>query len=149
MTQAPPESHRSTRSPAASRNWWHLLAIRQLPLETETAVFILVNMLDYFATYWLLMSGGFRESNPIALWFLENWGMVKGLLIYKLALVVTVCLTTQMIYLERPAVARTILVLGSAGVFCVVLYSVMLYVNYGHGTVGLPLDFVDGDVFLD
>ncbi|HWL10130.1 MAG TPA: DUF5658 family protein [Planctomicrobium sp.] len=145
MTQEPLESPEvASKSPIRSINWYHFAVRRQLPLETETAVFILVNMLDYLATYSLLVIvGGFRESNPIALWFLEGWGPVKGLLIYKMALVTTVCLTTQLIYLERPWIARAILVAGSIGVFCVVIYSVLLYINHGEGTVGLPLDFLD------
>ncbi len=118
---------------------------RDLPLETETSVFILMNMLDFFVTYCLLTLGGFHEANPIARWFLEGWGPVKGMLMYKLALVTTVCLITQIVYTKRPYTARAILVFGSIGVFFVVVYSIRLYLFHGGGEIGLPLDMLDGE----
>ncbi len=133
----------SGQTPKSRTGQLYRLTREPLPLETETSVFILANMLDFFATYCLLTIGGFHESNPIARWFLDGWGPVKGLLMYKLTLVTTVCLITQLIYLERPKVARGILIFGSIGVFCVVIYSVMLYLRHGAGTVGLPLELLE------
>ena len=47
--------------------------MRPLPLQDETATFILVNVLDIFVTYLLLSIGG-TEANPIARFFLYRWG---------------------------------------------------------------------------
>ena len=53
---------------------------QRLPLEHETALFILVNVLDFATTYYMLMhrdSGdvSFFESNPVARYFLNHWGV--------------------------------------------------------------------------
>ncbi|WP_092048803.1 DUF5658 family protein [Planctomicrobium piriforme] len=119
-------------------DWLHLLFRHHLPLESETAVFILVNVLDYTMTYWMLMHG-FRESNPIANWFLAGWGAAKGLLLYKFALITTVVLICQIVYTKRPHTARLLLTFGSLGVFFVVVYSLMLYVNHGGTMLELEL----------
>lgn len=103
----------------------------QLPLEAETSMFILVNVLDFFMTYWLLMTGSFRESNPVAEYFLNHWGPVKGMLFFKLALVTFVCLVTQLIALKDVEKARWVLRLGIVVVVFVVLYSFRLLVING------------------
>lgn len=97
----------------------------KLPLETETCWFILVNVLDFFATYLLLRRGG-REVNPVARWFLETWGLVKGLLAYKFLLVAFICVVTQIIALRRVETARKVLRFGIVVVGAVVLYSLIL-----------------------
>ncbi|MBT5018641.1 MAG: hypothetical protein HON04_07835 [Planctomicrobium sp.] len=102
------------------------LLLGQLPLEAETSMFILVNVIDFFMTYWLLMTGSFRESNPIADYFLRHWGPVKGMLYFKLALVTFVCLITQLIALKDVEKARWVLRLGIVVVTLVVLYSLRL-----------------------
>ncbi len=89
-------------------------------------MFILVNVIDFFMTYWLLMTGSFRESNPIADYFLRHWGPVKGMLYFKLALVTFVCLITQLIALKDVEKARWVLRLGIVVVTLVVLYSLRL-----------------------
>jgi hypothetical protein len=114
----------------APRNLWKLLFLHQLPLETETTLFILVNTLDYFATYWLLHDGGFHERNPVARLFLEGWGLTKGLLLYKLCLVGTVCLIAQIVATKRLRTAQRLLNFGSLVVGGVVVYSVRLYVQH-------------------
>ncbi len=102
----------------------------QLPLEAETTMFVLVNMIDFFMTYWLLASGMFRESNPIASYFLNHWGPVKGMLYFKLGLVVIVCVITQLIALKDVKKARWVLNFGTVAVVCVVLYSLRLFLNH-------------------
>lgn len=118
-----------------SRPPWRRLLTGQLPLETETTVFILVNLLDFFTTYWLLAHrelglGGFYESNPIARYFLDRWGVVKGLLGFKLALVLFVCLIAQIVATRKPETARKLLVIGTVLVFGVVIYGVSLFVRH-------------------
>jgi hypothetical protein len=123
-TEAPP-------LPSRSRRHWLLRIFRdQLPLESETNVFIFVNLADFFMTYWMIWSGKFHERNPIARWFLEGWGLTKGLLMYKLVLTGIVCLIAQLVYPKRPAVARLLLNCGSLAVFGVVLYSLALYLQH-------------------
>lgn len=105
-----------------------------LPLETETTRFILLNLLDYFMTYLLLMGAGgtgsrFVESNPIAQYFIDSWGPVKGMLAFKLGLVTFVCLITQIIATRRPAAAALVLNFGTAAVGIVVLYSLALLIR--------------------
>ncbi len=102
-----------------------------LPLEAETSFFILVNVIDFFVTYWMLAVGGFRESNPVAAYFLHRWGPVKGMLIFKLSLVTFVILVSQLIALKRPETARRLLIFGSLAVAGVVVYSLMLYSRHG------------------
>ncbi len=104
---------------------------QNLPLETETTVFILVNVLDFAMTYWMLMHrelgiGNFYESNPVARFFLNHWG-VKGLLIFKMAVVAFVCVIAQIVATKREASARFLLVVGTIVVLAVVVYSLKLF----------------------
>lgn len=116
------------------RDWKHLLTGR-LPLETETTVFILVNMLDFFATYRLLQHSnelGFRpftESNPVARFFLDRWG-IRGLLGFKLAIVLFVSIVAQIVAMRRPATGRRLLQFGTVVVFGVVIYSATIYFRH-------------------
>lgn len=105
------------------------LFLGQLPLEAETSMFILVNVLDFFMTYWLIVSGNFREANPVAKYFLDHWGPVKGMLYFKLSLVTIVCIITQIIALKDVGKAAWVLKFGALVVSCVVIYSLMLYLR--------------------
>ena len=107
---------------------------QNLPLETETTIFILVNVLDFAMTYWMLMHrelglGNFSESNPVARFFLDHWG-VKGLLIFKMAIVAFVCVIAQIVATKREASARFLLVVGTIVVSAVVIYSFKLFLNH-------------------
>jgi hypothetical protein len=131
MPEQPDLASRRPKRAKKKHSWFHHVFRRQLPLETETTVFILVNMMDFFVTFWMLATQQFHESNPIARWFLEGWGPVKGMLMFKLALVTLVCLIAQIVYLRRPEVARKLLVFGTVVVFGVVVYSVTLHQRHG------------------
>jgi hypothetical protein len=111
------------------------LVTGHLPLETETAVFILVNLLDFLMTYWMLMAGQvgrlrFVEGNPIARYFIESWGPVKGMLGFKLGVVVLVCVISQLIAIKRPDLGRVVLIFGSLATGAVVIYGVTLYLRH-------------------
>lgn len=102
----------------------------------ETLTFIFVNILDYFMTYIVLyyshmpaspLSQRLTESNPIAAYFINHWGPIKGMLGFKLTLVVFVCLITQVIAYRQEETARKVLNLGSFVVGCVVIYSLWLF----------------------
>ena len=117
---------------------WKELLLGRLPLETETNVFILVNLLDFFMTYWMLMSaqpenGRFYEANPFASYFLYRWGVTKGLLGYKLTTVLVVCLIAQIAALTRLETARRLLIFGTLVIAGVVVYSGLLYVRHTGG----------------
>ncbi|MCR9291814.1 MAG: DUF5658 family protein [bacterium] len=97
---------------------------RELPLQTETSFFILVNVLDFFLTLMLITFGAF-ETNPVADYFFRNWGF-RGMLAYKLASVAFVCLLSQYVARISLAKARFILLTGIALVGGVVVYSAWL-----------------------
>ncbi len=99
----------------------------QLPLQNETTYFILVNVLDIFLTYLLLVVGAV-ESNPIANFFLERWGF-SGMIAYKMVMVAFVCVLAQIVARRNLPRARMLLWLGCLIVGAVVLYSVRLLVG--------------------
>ncbi len=116
----------------------HVLFRRQLPLERETSGFLLVSVLDYLMTYVLLYYGHLQdsplrhtviESNPIAMYFINHWGLVKGLLGFKLGIVLFVCLVAQIVARRNEQTAQWLLNLGTALTACVVIYSLWLFVS--------------------
>jgi Domain of unknown function (DUF5658) len=113
------------------RTVFRFLFREKLPLEKETCWFILVNVLDFFATYILLRRGGIEESNPVARWFLDGWGPLKGLLFYKLALVTFICIVVQLIALKSETTAKRVLYFGIVIVSAVVAYSAALILRTG------------------
>ena len=102
-----------------------LLLAGRLPLESETALFILVNALDAVVTISLLYLGGHGEANPVARFFLDHWGP-KGIVFYKLAMVAFVCVIAQLIALRSLRTARVLLYGLSALVGAVVAYGLLL-----------------------
>jgi len=105
---------------------WGFLFRDKLPLEKETCWFILVNVLDFFASYQLFRRPGFGEANPLAKWFIDGWGLMKGMLAYKLGLVAFVCVVVQLIALRSVPAARRVLYFGILVVAGVVAYSLTL-----------------------
>jgi hypothetical protein len=102
-------------------------------MEHETSLFLLVSLLDFFMTYWLIYPREgqpvFGESNAIANWFLAGWGF-RGLLYFKLAICLFVVLSAQVIHVKRPTTAKAILWLGIAVTSLTVIYSGALYVRH-------------------
>lgn len=108
---------------------------RHLPLEHETAVYVLLSALDVFMTYLLLRSNMGREnglviyeSNPVARFFLHSWGM-RGMIYFKFAMVAFVCVVTQVIAARRLETARRVLKIATVVVAGVVIYSLILYLR--------------------
>ncbi len=99
-----------------------------LPLQTETSLFILVNVLDIFMTRIVLEVGGV-EANPVAKYFLDLWGHY-GLIWFKLAIVTFVCVIAQVIAINRLKTARGLLIVGTLLVFAVVAYGVSLIMQH-------------------
>ena len=120
------------RSPLGRLFFWGFR--QKLPLESETTIFILVNVLDFAMTWWMLMHremgmGDFYESNPVARYFLDHWG-VKGLLMFKMAVVAFVCVIAQIVATKREASGRFLLVVGTLVVSAVVIYSLKLFLGH-------------------
>lgn len=103
----------------------------QLPLERETCVFILVNALDVFMTYLLLVTGSFRESNQLANYFIAHWG-IRGMVYFKFSLVAVVTVIAQIVARKNMSTGRKLLNFGSAIVAGVVIYSFVLLIRSGY-----------------
>jgi len=121
-----PDHPRSGKSQSSLKR----LLTGHLPLERETSVFILVSMLDVFMTYILLRTGHFRESNPIADYFIRHWGS-RGMIYFKLSMTAFVCVMAQVIALKKPPKAAFVLKLGTLIVAGVVIYSFTLLMRSG------------------
>lgn len=91
----------------------------------EITLFVLVSVLDIVMTNRLFRTGLFQESNPVARFFHDHWG-IDGLVYFKMAMVAFVVVLTQVIARKRPATARWILHLATAVVSVVVVYSLLL-----------------------
>lgn len=107
---------------------------KRRPFEHETSLYILVSVLDFYMTWWMLNRGeaqGFRfvESNPVARFFDARWGS-HGLFGFKIAAVVVVLLATILIADRRPAAARALLWTGILVTGSVVAYSFALYARH-------------------
>ncbi len=110
-------------------------------LPNETLWFVLINVLDYLMTYIVLYTSHMEgsslqmrliESNPIAAYFINHWGPLKGLLGFKLGMVVAICLITQRIALRQPRTAKLVLNFGTMVTAVVVIYSLSLLIRaYG------------------
>lgn len=121
---ADPQVPIDERARRKAKSWVDVAMKQQLPLQTETSFFILVNMLDFFMTFMLLNFGAI-ESNPLADFFYKNFGF-RGMLFFKLASVAVICILAQVIAKKSMAHARFVLVGGSCIVGAVVIYSAWL-----------------------
>lgn len=99
---------------------------RKLPLQDQTTIFILVNVLDIFMTYILLRFGAI-EANPIANFFLARFGF-NGMIFFKLTITAGVCVIAQLIAVESIAKAKGLLAVGTLLVGSVVVYSTYLFI---------------------
>ena len=103
-----------------------------LPLEHETAWFIMVNALDVFMTYLLLRTGEFRESNGVANWFLMRYG-IQGMVYFKFVLVGVVAVIAQIVARKKLRTGRWLLNVGTMLVGAVVIYSFILMIRAKYG----------------
>lgn len=117
------------------RSLFRTLFGKDLPLERETALFILVSALDVLMTYVLLRHSAegrtahiFTESNAVARYFLNHWG-VKGLIWFKFTMVAVVAVLAQLIAMRRLELARRLLIFATLLVCAVVIYSLLLLVR--------------------
>jgi hypothetical protein len=101
----------------------------QLPLHTETSWFILLNVLDLVLTNVLLRLNAI-EANPIANYFLEQFGFV-GMICFKLFSVAVVCVLSQLIAIKSLTKAKLLLWCGCGVVTLVLVYSCRLILFAG------------------
>jgi Domain of unknown function (DUF5658) len=117
---------------------WRAIFRLPVPLQRESALFLIVNVLDVMMTYIVLTDVGgvtgraiFYESNPVARFFLELWskhGVVDftGVVFFKFANVAIVETIAYVIAIRRIEIARRLLEFGTLIVALVVIYSMIL-----------------------
>ena len=71
---------------------------------------------------------GFVESNPIARFFLDHWG-VKGLVYFKFVMVAIVVVIAQIVVRKKPETALLLLNAATIVVAGVVVYSLILFLR--------------------
>ncbi len=99
-----------------------------LPLERETAWFILISVLDILLTYRLLGIPGVGEANPIARYFIYGWG-AKGMIFYKMGMVAFITVLAQVIATKNLKTARYVLFFGITVNSIVVVYSFRMLIE--------------------
>ncbi len=130
-----PDSEPSTKPQRFS--WRTLFVV--VSHQQESLRYVLVSSLDFFMTYIMLRSSpNFIESNVVARFFLNHWG-VKGLIYFKLGMVALVCVISQIVAQKRPRVAKWLLNWATVAVAGVVIYSLILFLRHT-GAVGLLED---------
>ncbi len=97
----------------------------------ETLILVVVSALDVIMTYYLLTrdEGGFTESNPIAKYFLDRWGMA-GMAYFKASMTLVVCVITQIVARKNSVLAQQVLGLATLIIVAVVIYSVRLHFQH-------------------
>ncbi len=119
-------SRKRARNDGTGSNW-----LGHTAAPDELTMFVLVNALDVFMTYWMLANGGFTESNPVALFFIHRWG-IRGMVYFKFSVVAFVCVLAHIVGMHNPQLASRFLIFGSLIVGGVVVYSLTMYLRL-HG----------------
>lgn len=99
---------------------------KNILLEKPTRAFVALNIMDLVMTFFLLNHGGFRESNRVADFFLDRWGIV-GMVWFKIISVMVIVVIAQIVARERIRTARFLLYFGCVVMAGVVIYSASLY----------------------
>lgn len=132
MSQAPPQH------PPQRLSFWRAIFRLPVPLQRESALFLIVNVLDVLMTYILIDDVGgvtgramFYESNPVARFFLQhgaNPGVLdfRAIVYFKFANVAFVEIIAYVIARRRIEIARRVLEFGTLIVALVVIYSMVL-----------------------
>jgi len=125
-----------SQPPSARNGVWHALFRYALPLQRESALFLLASVLDVIMTYLMLSDvpepdgrALFYESNPLARWFFEKWNL-SGIVAFKFTMVAVVEVIAQIIALRRLQLGRQLLEFGTLVVALVVLYSMYLLLTH-------------------
>jgi Domain of unknown function (DUF5658) len=122
----------ATASKSGPPSFWHTIFRHPLPLQRESALFLLASVLDVMMTYLMLWDVPepegrvmFYESNPVARWFLKDWGLT-GIIAFKFTMVAVVEVIAHIVALRQLQVGRRLLEFGTIVVSLVVLYSMYL-----------------------
>ncbi|MDH7568282.1 MAG: DUF5658 family protein [Armatimonadota bacterium] len=105
--------------------WWLALwqrLRRNVALSDYYLAFVLLNLLDLVFTGAYLSLGG-SEANAAAAWILRRFGL-RGLALFKFALVTLVVGVCEAAYTRRPAVSRALILAGCAVYGVVVLLQI-------------------------
>ena len=115
--------------------------------EHEISLFILVSLFDILMT-WLLLNHRspderthFTESNPVARYFLDHWGM-RGMIYFKFGMVAFIAVLAEIVAHSRPKLGRAVLQIGIVVVSCVVVYSLVLLLR-AHGAESISPELLD------
>jgi hypothetical protein len=115
---------------------WKTLFRLQLPLQRESCLFLIVRVLDVLMTCLLLgdltgITGKaiFYESNPVARYFVEGWGL-SGIIYFKFAMVGFIEVLAHLVAMKNLAAGRRLLEFGTVAVSLVVIYSMLLLVSH-------------------
>jgi hypothetical protein len=98
----------------------------------KLSLFLFLSLTDLFLTWRLLLQshGQVYESNPIADWWLSNYGW-SGLAAFKIAMALSVAVLATAISMVRPRTGGRLLAFGCSVLLIVVLYS--CHVSQVHG----------------
>ena len=129
-----PESVSQPQTPTGGL--WFTIFRLSLPLQRESALFLIVNVLDVMMTYLMLSDVPepdgrvmFYESNPVARWFFVKWEL-SGIVVLKFTMVAVVEVIAQIIAIRRLQLGRRLLEFGTLVVALVVLYSMYLLLTH-------------------
>jgi hypothetical protein len=122
------------------RKIWETLFRLPLPLQRESGLYLIVSVLDVLMTCLLLadltgVTGQaiFYESNPVARYFFEGWGL-SGIIFFKFGMVAFIEIISQIVALKNEAAGRRLLEFGTLIVSVVVIYSMYLLVTHQQTT---------------
>jgi Domain of unknown function (DUF5658) len=117
--------------------WWNVFRL-PVPLQRESALFLIVNVLDVLMTYILLTDVGgvtgrsiFYESNPVARFFLQHWSKpdtidFRAMVYFKFSIVALVEVIAYVVANRKIEIGRRLLEFGTLLVSVVVIYSMVL-----------------------
>jgi Domain of unknown function (DUF5658) len=129
-------SNSLSRQSFGFRRVWETLFRLPLPLQRESCLYLIVSVLDVMMTCLLLgdlmgVTGEtiFYESNPVARYFLEGWGLT-GIIFFKFGMVAFIEVISQIVATKNEAAGRRLLEFGTLVVSVVVIYSMYLLVSH-------------------
>lgn len=97
-----------------------------LLLARESALLVMVSILDVFMTHTLLRQGwNFYESNPVARWFFSRWDMT-GMVAFKFLVIAVAIVACEVVERRRPGVGLRIIRLGIVAGAVVAIYGALL-----------------------
>ncbi|MFP6763939.1 MAG: DUF5658 family protein [Planctomycetaceae bacterium] len=122
MNESPPDSYGQSHSGPDGNNSPPGFAWLRWP---AAWFYLIFSGLDITLTYQLLVTQDHVESNPIARYFIEGWGL-KGMVWFKLIMTAFVLVLVHVLLQNSRVRALAVVRLGAVLVGSVVVYSVWL-----------------------